>query len=105
MGIKQINSFHLTSAFAEMQGDRTVKKVTRFLGDGVTVVRLTRRIKPHSRSLRDEIALTVGRPNFRERQFLKSEMCAYEGLPYQKVEHYKRKKAKRKKAKSKRARR
>ena len=48
--------------------------------DPKLVVRATRRFKPDRRNTRTEILLTVGRPNYAERKFVK--LCVKAGEPF-----------------------
>ena len=48
--------------------------------DAKTVVRATWRFKPRSRRTREEIVVTFGAPNYRERLFIKR--CAKAGEPF-----------------------
>jgi len=44
------------------------------------IVKATRRFKPSKRNLSEEILLTIGRPNYAERKFVK--LCQKAGQPF-----------------------
>lgn len=69
------------------------RKTTKFL-DEKTIVRATHQRKPSKRDVTTTIILTMGRPNFRERQFIKACKRAREPFPVRKIQlkHYPAKK-------------
>lgn len=50
------------------------------------VVRATRRLKPDKRNTREEVVLTIGKPNYAERAFVKLCKKAGEPFPVKKVQ-------------------
>lgn len=66
-----------------------VRSAVKYISDK-EVVKATRRFKPSKRNLREEILLTIGRPNYAERRFIKLCKKAGEPFPVKKVQlkHY-----------------
>jgi hypothetical protein len=62
-----------------------VRKATVFLRKDFTV-KAARRHRPHKNSRTIEVMLTVGRPNYAERQFIRACQKAGEPLPVRKVQ-------------------
>ena len=69
------------------------KTATKYL-DPKTVVHATWRNKPSGRNSREEIVLTFGAPNYRDRRFIKKCLVAGEIFPVKKIQfiHYPTKK-------------
>lgn len=61
------------------------RTATKFL-DEKTIVRATHQWKPSKRAVTTTIILTMGRPNHRERQFIKMCKKAGEPLPVKKIQ-------------------
>lgn len=49
------------------------------------IVRVTRKFKPSRRDKRTDLAVTLGQPNYRERQFIKLAQKAGEPFPIRKI--------------------
>lgn len=62
-----------------------LKKATLYL-DRDTVVKATRVLKFYGRSRSQSLMLTVGRPNYAERKFIKDCIRAKEPLPVRKIQ-------------------
>ena len=62
-----------------------MRKATKFIGPNL-VIKLTRQRRPNKRSHSESFILTVGKPNFEERKFLKSCKKAGEPVPVKKVQ-------------------
>lgn len=54
--------------------------------DEKTIVRATWRFKPNARHRRDEMVVTIGAPNYAEREFIKKCKKAGEPLPVKKIQ-------------------
>lgn len=61
------------------------KKATVFLSRTL-VVKATRRLKPYKRARTTELVLTIGAPNYAERQFIRACDKAGEPFPVRKVQ-------------------
>ena len=76
----------IASVYATMLTDpHKIKTCTKYLGLTL-VVRLTRRHKFSKRNSRNEYVLTIGKPNYLERAFIKSCKKAGEPFPVKKVQ-------------------
>lgn len=62
-----------------------VRQATTFLDEN-TVVTATRRHRPDRRANHTELVLTMGKPNFRQREFIKSCRKAHEPFPVKKTQ-------------------
>jgi hypothetical protein len=60
-------------------------QTTKYLSPN-EVIRATRRHKPSARARRIEAVLTVGAPNYRERQFIKACLRAGEPFPIKRIQ-------------------
>ncbi len=49
------------------------------------IVKATRRFKPDKRSYHEEIIITIGKPNYRERKFIRQCLRAKEPFPIKKI--------------------
>lgn len=65
--------------------DPSVRMATVYFSESL-VVRGTARFRPDRRTTRTEILLTIGRPNFVERRFIRMCKRAGEPLPVKKVQ-------------------
>lgn len=65
--------------------DRNVRSASKYESPQL-VVTATRRCKPDGRERRLEVVLTIGKPNFRGRQFVKACLKAGEPFPVRKVQ-------------------
>lgn len=65
--------------------DFNVRKATKFVSPDF-VVKATRQMKPDRRGRSWTVILTFGKPNFRERLFVKSCQKAGEAFPVKKVQ-------------------
>lgn len=65
------------------------RQATKYVSPTQTI-KATRRHKPNKRDLRVEFVLTIGRPNYKERAFIKTAKKAGEPFPIKKVQlkHY-----------------
>lgn len=70
----------------EVLGDPTVKRATRIVSPKLTVV-ATRRFKHNRRNSREELVLTIGRPNYAARQLIKACVKAGEPFPVKKLQY------------------
>lgn len=72
--------------------DSTVKSATKYVS-ACFVVKLTRKHKVDRRDRHEEFILTIGRPNYAERAFIKDCKAAGETFPVRKVQlkHYSKK--------------
>ena len=61
------------------------KKATKYLSENLTV-KATRRFKANKRSRSTDIVLTIGKPNYAERQFIKKCRRAGEPFPIKKLQ-------------------
>jgi hypothetical protein len=61
------------------------RKATLYLSP-ILIVRATRQFRNRGRRLRDTVVLTVGRPNYAERHFVKTCQKAGEPFPVRKVQ-------------------
>jgi len=68
------NLYSLLSELKELRG------VTRHI-DAKTVARLTRQYPYSTRATRETFLLTIGQPNYREREFIKRRKKAGEPIP------------------------
>ena len=62
-----------------------VRSAVKYISDK-EVVKATRRFKPSKRNTREEVLLTIGRPNYAERKFIKLCKKAGEPFPVKKVQ-------------------
>lgn len=62
-----------------------VKSAVKYIGEK-EVVKATRRFKPDELNEREEIVLTIGKPNYAERKFVKLCKKAGEPFPVKKVQ-------------------
>lgn len=65
--------------------DFTVRKVTKFVSPDF-IVRATRQWKGRANQRSTTVIFTVGKPNFRERQFVKACLKAGEPFPIKKIQ-------------------
>ncbi len=62
-----------------------MRRATKFIGPNL-VVKLTRQRKPNKRDRSETFVLTVGKPNYAEREFIKLCGRAKEPLPLRRVQ-------------------
>lgn len=62
-----------------------IRKATKFIAPNL-VVKATRRHKPDKRERLKEIVVTIGRPNYAEREFIRSCRKAGEPFPVRKLQ-------------------
>ncbi len=75
----------VTKVVMAMLECRDLRKATLYL-DPETSVRCARRFKLHKLSRRDELLLTLGRPNYNERAFIRACKKAGEPFPVKKLQ-------------------
>lgn len=68
-----------------VRSDSRIRSASKYVTP-LLVVTATRRGKPHRRDTRLEMVLTIGRPNFRGRAFVKACRKAGEPFPVRKVQ-------------------
>ena len=81
---KIIDPKHLGTVCNALIGS-DAKTATKYI-DEKTVVRATWRHKPSGRNSREEMVVTIGIPNYLERDFIKSCKKAGEPLPVKKIQ-------------------
>ena len=64
--------------------DPTVQQATKYLTPTL-IARVTRRFKHRARDRRQEFVVTVGEPNYREREFIRDCRRAGESFPVKRV--------------------
>jgi len=69
----------LIRVLARVLGSRTVRRATVYLAPDL-VVTAAAHGKPHRRQRSTSVVVTVGKPNFRERQFIK--LCRKAGVRF-----------------------
>jgi phage baseplate assembly protein W len=70
---------------AVLSGPEPVRRATLYVSPKM-VVKATRRHKPRVRAGTVELVVTIGRPNYAEREFIKAAVKAGERFPIEKVQ-------------------
>lgn len=75
----------VSDVLASINTDPKIKTATKFVSPKFTV-KATRRFKFTRRATRDEVVLTFGAPNYKEREFIKTATKVKEPFPVKKVQ-------------------
>jgi len=74
-----------TQKIVSIVASGTARKATKYVSPKL-VIKATARHKPRKDSSAVEIVLTIGKPNYREREFIKMALKAGEPFPIRKVQ-------------------
>lgn len=74
-------SLMVARCVSALQQNTTVRRATYYAEPGLTV-KATRRHRPDRRSKTEEFVVTIGRPNYAEREWIKDAKKAGEPLPF-----------------------
>lgn len=80
-----MNQYQAISRVVQACYERKVRQATIFLAPQF-VVKATRRFRPDKRSFHEEILLTLGKPNSKERQFIRLCLRVKEPFPVKKMQ-------------------
>jgi len=91
----------IETIISALENDFKLKSGTKFISPLLTI-KVTRRLKPYKRNLRNEFVVTIGKPNYSALAFIKDCKKAKEPFPVQKIQFtpYPKKKLKAKATKS-----
>lgn len=80
-----MHALAIVKAIRALQGSASVRRATVYVGPELTV-KATRQRRPAKRSRGETLLVTVGKPNYREREFIKACRKANEPFPVKRVQ-------------------